>query len=94
MLMYVVILEINCNNRVFLGHDGISSLKILLFGNGWKEKKKKKQFVNTLILNWRNLKDFIGQPSELNFVSCQLYSRKFIRIIEIEIYRKMKKKRD
>ena len=42
MLMYLVILEINCNNRVFLGHDGISSLKILLFGNGWKVKKKKK----------------------------------------------------
>ena len=41
MLMYVVILEINCNNIVFLGHGGISSSKILLFGDGWKVKKKK-----------------------------------------------------
>ena len=86
MLMYVVILEINCNNIVFLGHGGISSSKILLFGDGWKVKKKKAICEHVLILNWRNSKDFIGQPSELNFVSCQLYSRKFIRIIEIEIY--------
>ena len=38
------------------------------------------------ILDWQNSKDFSGQPSELNFVSCQLYSRNFFKIMEIEIY--------
>ena len=46
------------------------------------------------ILDWGNSKYFIGQLSELNFfVSCQLYDRKFLRIIEIENFQKRKAKK-
>ena len=46
-----------------------------------------------LILDWRNSKYFVGQLSELNFfVPRQLYGRKFLRIVEIENFRKRKRK--
>ena len=45
------------------------------------------------ILDWQNSKYFFDQLNELNFfVSCQLYGRKFIRIVEIENFWKQKAK--
>lgn len=33
-------LELICNNKIFWVHIGISSLKILLMGDGWKVKRR------------------------------------------------------
>ena len=45
-----------------------------------------------LNLDWLNSKNFSGQPRELNFVPHQLYRRKFLRIVEIQVYQQKKKK--
>ena len=54
------------------------------------EKSKRAIWGHVSILDWRNSKDFSGQPSKLNFVLGQLYSRKFIRIVKIKVYQKTK----
>ena len=60
---------------------------------GWWLKSNKKKVIDehVLILDWWNLKYFIGQLSKLNFfVPCKLYGRKFLRIVEIENFQKRK----
>ena len=77
----------------FLGHVGNSSLKSLLLSGGWKVKKKSV---------WRTRVNFGLVKFELfcwsikrveNFLPCQPYGRKYLRILEIGNFRNEKRKR-
>ena len=98
--LWSVLIQLDIWNKVtdsvmtgfFFCHIGNSSLKSLLLSGGWKVKKK--SVWGTCVNFWLakfELFCWLTKRVE-NFVPRQPYSRKFLRILEIENFQKRKTK--